>query len=149
MKKIKHLLFILTSVFFILCMLSCDKDDTSKEDYWNIGYGGDLVGRWHLVKFRYPFNQPPKGLIDCSKYDIICEFDTDGGMNVFQYILPDDLDWFFEPGVHAYEHSEVSYGQAIRVKNNFTWWYGATEEKLILDRSPLDDVTFYFVKLSN
>jgi hypothetical protein len=139
---------------------SCDKQSSSvepEEEYcedcsciFDFAHEetASIIGKWKLEKIRL-ISRAGLFCTDCSPYNIVYEFKQNGVLTVSgntenyngyqsgEYSIIEDNRQERYP-------SDIAWGLGINTSG--TLWYKLSSKKLIIDYSPLDGDTYYFVK---
>lgn len=142
--KTKYILVIGVIMFFLGGGLGCDKNNLNLDRE-------EVIGNWQLIKAVVAFSPNSPSEYDYSQYNIIYQFTSDGKLIVSHNNEPDNI---FEDNFHGYDIGEYVYEfidsekeeRMLEIKKN-KWWFKAIKDKLILDQSPLDGATLYFIRL--
>jgi len=118
-----------------------------KEKETDITKVNEITGKWELLKITISFT--PEGAIsrDYSQNNIVYEFKADGILTVSRDINHSDT-YVHEQGDHFYSIIDDKEEYTLKIDNNL-YWYSVSNNDLIIDQSPLDGFTYYFVKLKN
>ena len=108
-----------------------------------------IVGQWKLEKIRV---QSRAGIscMDCSSYHIVYEFRQDGSLMVSE--STENYGWH-DSGEYSFIEDEWNMGHhgypwGLNINKGPTNWYMLSSKKLIIDYSPGDGATYYFVKIT-
>lgn len=142
--KIKTVLILVVIMFFLGVGIGCDKSNPNLDEI-------KIDGSWQLMKAVISFSPHSPLEYDYSQHNIIYQFTSNGKLIVYHDNTPDNI---FEDNFYGYETGEYLYEfvgskkdeRILEIKNN-KWWIQASRDKLILDQSPLDGPTLYFIKL--
>ena len=107
-----------------------------------------IIGKWKLEKIKISFTPNGPILHDCSPYNVVYEFKQDSTLTVSANT--ENHGWH-ESGEYSFIKDEWDMGQdgfpwGLSINNGHTNWYKISSEKLIIDYSPGDGGTYYFVK---
>ena len=142
------------SLLLILVTTSCSNKVTD-EDCEDCSYIYDfiheetatIIGKWKLEKIRVNSRM---GIFctDCSLYNVVYEFKQDGTLTVSANT--ENHGWH-ESGEYSFIKDEWDMGQdgfpwGLSISNGSATWYMLSSKKLIIDYSPMDGATYYFVK---
>ena len=107
-----------------------------------------IIGKWKLENIRV---NSRSGICcaDCSLNNIVYEFKQDGSLTVSGNT---DNYGLHESGEYTFIKDEWSLGLdgypwGLNINKGNTLWYMLSSKKLIIDYSPLDGATLYFVKI--
>ena len=108
-----------------------------------------IVGNWKLLKERIPFTSTGPITRDYSQDSIVYEFKQDGTLIVSENAKNYGL---HESGKYSFIKDEWGMGLGdypwgLKINQGQTNWYRISSEELIIDGSPLDGSTLYFVKI--
>jgi hypothetical protein len=120
------------------CLFDFAHDETAK-----------IIGKWKLksisINSRMGFS-----CTDCSPYNVVYEFKQNGALIVSSNSKT-NYGWH-ESGEYSFNKDEWGMGQplgypwGLSINKGLTNWYKFSKEKLIIDYSPGDGATYYFVK---
>ena len=105
-----------------------------------------ILGRWKLVKIRDNFLAPK--CYDYSHANIVYEFKTNNVLTGSAEIEPSEL--WPRIGTHFYSINEKElFGTSVRMLQIGTViiWYQINSKELVINGSPLDGPTYYFIKI--
>jgi len=106
-----------------------------------------IIGEWKLEKIR---THSLLGFVctDCSPYNVVYEFNQNGTLTVSGNT--ENYGWH-ESGEYSFINDEQGMGHngypwGLNINQGLTNWYILSSKKLIIDYSPGDGATYYFVK---
>ena len=152
---IKRFLFLLICSGCVWMMIQCNKNDFSKENcddcscLYDFAHDekASIIGIWKLEKIRV-ISRLGISCTDCSSYNVMYEFKQNGMLTVSGN--SENLGWH-ESGEYAFVKDEWNMGQdgypwGLSINKGSTNWYVLSSKKLIIDNSPLDGATYYFIR---
>ena len=109
-----------------------------------------IIGKWKLEKIRV-HSRMGIACTDCSQYNVVYEFKQNGTLTVSGN--SENYGWH-ESGEYSFIKDEWSMGHdgypwGLNINEGTTNWYKLSSKKLIIDYSPGDGATYYFVKTGN
>jgi len=154
MKKI--ILMIIPALICGVMFLSCGSDKIEEgincEDclcIYDFAHekNASIIGEWKLEKIS-TISRLGAFCTDCSSYNIVYEFKQNGALTVS---ANSENYGPHESGEYSFIKDEWGAGRdnfplGLSLNGN-TGWYMLSSKKLIIDYSPVDGSTFYFVKL--
>ena len=122
-----------------LCIFDFDHDENAS-----------IIGEWKLEKIKVN-TRLGISCTDCSPYNIVYEFKQNGVLIVSENTK--NYGWH-ESGEYSFIKDEWSMGHdgypwGLNINKGSTNWYILSSKKLIIDYSPGDGATYYFVKIEN
>jgi hypothetical protein len=151
--KVKRFIFLLIGISCIFALAQCNKVESSDEDCEDCLCRFDftheepasIVGKWKLEKIRV-ISRLGIFCTDYSPYNVVYEFKENGIL-----IVTGDIEDYNWTGDYSFVKDEWGMGQdgypwGLNI-NGSTNWYILSSKKLIIDNSPLDGPTSYFVKI--
>ena len=157
----KDLLIIKRFVFLLICtgcvfaLQQCSKSEFSNEDceeclcVFDFAHDktASIIGKWKLEKIRVS-SRLGISCMDCSSYNVLYEFKQNGTLTVSGNTKNLGC---HESGEYSFIKDEWSMGRddypwGLKINYGSTNWYMLSSKKLIIDYSPGDGATYYFVK---
>jgi len=143
-------------LFLIGICSSCATENHVEEDYEDClcifdfahDKAASIIGKWKLEKIRV-LSRLGISCMDCSSYNIVYEFKQDGSLIVSENT--ENYGWH-ESGEYSFIKDEWNMGHngypwGLNINKGPTNWYVLSSKKLIIDYSPGDGTTYYFVKI--
>jgi hypothetical protein len=152
MKRITKL--IISALFCGVILSSCNSnselqgdDDFLKPFDITHDETASIIGEWSLEKIRV-ISRLGFFYTDCTPYNVTYEFKQNGALTVSSN--SENHGWH-ESGEYSFIKDEWGMGHdgypwGLKINNGSTYWYILSSKKLIIDYSPGDGATFYFVK---
>ena len=153
----KHLLKLLIfSLLLIIAVTACNsnqKEDDIPIENLTKSVDSDLYklisGKWQLMEVRASFVSNPPFVYDCSEYNIVYEFKTNGVLIVSGET---DESIGYTAGEYTYSFVDDVFGWlhlpwGLQINNYSPSWYNISSEELIIDYSPLDGSTSCFIRI--
>ena len=154
---IKRLVFLLICTGFVFVLQQChkgkfseiyDDDCTDCSCIYDFTHKetASIIGKWELEKISVS-SRMGTSCMDCSPYNIVYEFKKNGVLTVSR----DIEDYGHQSGEYTFLKDEWNMGQegfpwGLAINNNGATWYMLSSKKLIIDYSPGDGATYYFVR---
>ena len=152
---IKRFVFLLICTGCVFVLQQCNKGEFSDDDCKDCSCIFDfaheetasIIGKWKLEKIRV-HSRLGVSCTDCSPYNVVYEFKQNGALTVSG--STENFGWH-ESGEYSFIKDEWSMGHdgypwGLNINNGLTNWYVLSSKKLIIDYSPGDGATYYFVK---
>ena len=160
MCTMKKSVFLLVCIGCVIALSQCNKsefpDENSEDSTLLIDLPIDLknekaeniIGKWKLEKITV-LSRLGIFHTDCSPYNVVYEFKENGILIVSANT--DNYGWH-ESGEYSFIDDEWGMGHddylwGLSINNGLTNWYVLSSKELIIDYSPGDGATFYFVKI--
>ena len=153
MKRI--VLVILSSLIIGVLHTSCNANSENNDDClclfdFTHEETASIIGKWKLEKIRVN-SKLGFSCIDCSTTNVVYEFKENGILTVSRHAEHLGL---HESGKYSFINDEWGMGQdgcpwGLSINEGTTNWYILSSKKLIIDYSPGDGATYFFVKNGN
>ena len=152
--KSKKFVFLLICIGCVFALLQCKKGDFSDKDcedclcLFDFAHEktASIIGKWKLEKIKV-HSRLGISCTDCSPYSVVYEFKQNGTLtvsgNAENYGWHESGEYSFAKDEWGMGHDGYPWGLNI---NGTTNWYILSSKKLIIDYSPGDGATLYFVK---
>jgi len=156
LKSAKYIsvLLLLAGICFS-CIAEKNVNEESEDCLCNFNFSHDgtasIIGKWKLEKIRV-ISRLGTFCTDYSKYNVVYEFKHDGILTVSSG-NSENHGWH-ESGEYSFIKDEWGMSQdgypwGLNINKGSTNWYILSSKELIIDYSPGDGATYYFVKIGN
>ena len=146
----KKTLYTITLLLLLGSITSCSKQEDDDDIITNATEG--IIGDWKLDKVKANFFLAEDKTQDLSKNNIVYQFRSDGILTVSGNVDP--INNYPGHTVRDYtysidetqKHGPSGWPRGLKI-DDFIYWYRLSQDKLIIDASPLDGATYYLTRI--